>query len=90
MSKLIKLCIYVHFIICQLYLNKAVQKLKKIKNKMMCLMELCSMLCGRLDGRRVWGRMDTCTCMAESLCCSPETITTLLIGCTPKQNKKVF
>ena len=29
MSKLIKLCIYVHFIICQLYLNKAVQKKKK-------------------------------------------------------------
>ena len=29
---------------------------------------------------RVWGRMDTCTCMAESLCCLPETVTTLLIG----------
>ena len=24
--------------------------------------------------------MDTCVCMAESLCCSPETLTTLLIG----------
>ena len=23
-------------------------------------MELCSMLCGRLDGSGVWGRMDTC------------------------------
>ena len=43
-------------------------------------MELCSMLCGILDGREVWGRMDTCICMAESLCCSPKTITTLLIG----------
>ena len=30
-------------------------------------------------GRRVWGRMDTCICMAESFCCPPETITTLLI-----------
>ena len=29
---------------------------------------------------RVWGRMDTCSCMAESLCCLPETVTTLLIG----------
>ena len=29
------------------------------------------------------GRMDTCICMAESLCCPPETITTLLIGYTP-------
>ena len=27
-------------------------------------------------------------CMTESLPCSPETITTLLIGCTPTQKKK--
>ena len=33
--------------------------------------------------------MDTCMCMAESLCCSPETITTLLIGYIPIQNKKL-
>ena len=32
--------------------------------------------------------MDTCRCMAESLCCSPETITTLLIGYTPIQSKR--
>ena len=31
------------------------------------------MLCGSLDGRGVWGRTDTCVCMAESLCRSPET-----------------
>ena len=35
-----------------------------------------------------WGRMDTCMCMAESLCCSPETATTLLISYTPIQNNK--
>ena len=29
------------------------------------------------------GRTDTCICTAESLCCAPETITTLLIGYTP-------
>ena len=51
-------------------------------------MDLCSILCGSLDGRGVWGRMDICICMAESLSCSPETITTLLIGYTPIQNKK--
>ena len=34
--------------------------------------------------------MDTCICMAESLCSSSETITTLLICYTPIQNKKVF
>ena len=38
------------------------------------------MLCGSLDGSRVWGTMDTCICMAESLCCPPETVTTLLIS----------
>ena len=36
-----------------------------------------SMLCGSLDGKEVWGRMNLCLCMAESLCCSSETITTL-------------
>ena len=30
------------------------------------------------------GRMDTCICMAESLCSPPETVTTLLISYTPK------
>ena len=39
-----------------------------------------------LDGRGAWGRMDTHICMAETLCCPPETITTLLTGCTPIQN----
>ena len=29
------------------------------------------------------GRMDTCICMAESLCCPPEAITAWLVGCTP-------
>ena len=47
------------------------------------------MLYGSLDGREVWGRMDTRICMAESLRCSPETITTLLIGHTPIQNKNL-
>ena len=50
-------------------------------------MELCSMLCGNLDGRGVW-RIETCICMTESLSYSPETITTLLIGYTPIQNSK--
>ena len=50
--------------------------------------ELCSTSCGSLDGSGVWARMDTCTCMAESLSCSSETTTTLLIGDPPIQNKK--
>ena len=44
---------------------------------------------GGLDGRGVWGRLDPCIRMAESLCCSPETIITLLIGSTPIQNNKL-
>ena len=51
---------------------------------------LCSMLCGSLDGRGVWGRMDTYICMAEYLCRPPETFTALLIGYTPIQNKEDF
>ena len=34
------------------------------------------------------GRMDTCLCVTEPLCCTPETVTTLLISYTPMQNKK--
>ena len=52
--------------------------------------ELCSMLCSNLDERGIWGRKDTCMSVAESLHHSPETITTLLTGYTPKQNKKFF
>ena len=55
---------------------------KWITNKDLLLnyREFCSMLCGSLDGRGVWGRMDTCTCVPESLRSSPKTITALLIG----------
>ena len=42
--------------------------------------------CTSLDGRGHWGRRDTCLCMAECLCYSPETATTLLISYTPIQN----
>ena len=52
-------------------------------------MEQCSMLCGSLDGRGVWERLDTWICMAEPRHCSPENIT-LLIGYTPIQNKHFF
>ena len=34
------------------------------------------------------GRMDTCICVAKSLCCPSKTITTLSISYTPIQNKK--
>ena len=39
-----------------------------------------------LCASRVSRRMNTCIRMAESLHCSPETMTTLLIDCTPVKN----
>ena len=44
------------------------------------------MLCGSLEGKGVWRRMDKCIWVAESLGGSPETITALFIGYTPVQN----
>ena len=43
---------------------------------------------GSLDGTGLQRRTDACMCMAESLCSSPGTITTLLISSTPIQNKR--
>ena len=37
-------------------------------------------MAGEFGGERIY------ICVAESLHCSPETVTTLLIGYTPKQN----
>ena len=51
-------------------------------------MELCSMICSSLDGKGVWGRMETGIHIAESSHCLLETITTLLTGYTPIQSKK--
>ena len=47
------------------------------------------MLCGRLNGRGVWRRIDTYTCMTKFLHCSSETITILfLYWLYPNKNKK--
>ena len=52
-------------------------------------MEFCSMLPGSLDGRGVWGKMDTCICKAEFLHCSHETITAVLIDYIPIKSLKI-
>ena len=44
--------------------------------------------CASLDGREVWGRMESNICMAESLSYTPETTTRLLIRYILIQNKK--
>ena len=40
------------------------------------------MLLATCMGGGFWGRMDPCICLAESLCCTPEIITTLLVSYT--------
>ena len=39
--------------------------------------EFCSIFCKNLNGKRIWKRIDTCICITESLCCTPEINTTL-------------
>ena len=48
------------------------------------------MMCNSLDGKGVWGRMETGIHMAELFHCSPAIITALLTGYTPIQSKKLF
>ena len=45
--------------------------------------ELGSIFCNNRNGKRIWERIDICICISESLCCTPDTNTTLLINCTP-------
>jgi len=68
--------------------HPAMSKMDKQQGPTVYHRELCSMLCGSLNGRGVWGRMNTCICMLESLSYSPEIIAALLIGCIQVQNKK--
>ena len=49
----------------------------------------CSMLCGSLDGKGVWERMDTCIGKAESLYYSPGIITTWFVNWIYPNTKKV-
>ena len=71
------------------HVHTAIFKMDNQKGATIEQRELRSVLCGSLDGRGVWGRMDTHVCRAESLRFSLETITVLLIGYTLIQNKKL-
>ena len=64
--------------------------LKWIINKDLLSSTWSSAQCGSLDGRGVW-RIDTCMCgLSPFTASSPETITTVLIGYTLIQNRKLF
>ena len=62
------------------HVHTAVFKMDNQQRPTVQYKKLCSMFCGSLDGRADWGRIDTCICMDESLQCSPETVTTLIIN----------
>ena len=72
------------------HVHTAICKMENPQRPTVWHRELCSMLFGSLDGRGVWGKMDTCMWMAESLCCSPETLPASLINYDPTQNKMFF
>ena len=46
--------------------------------------ELCSVLCGRVDGRGVWGRVDTLYVWLSPFTVHSESTTVLLISYTPR------
>ena len=48
------------------YVHSAVFKMDNQQGPIVHHGEFCSMLCGSLDGRGVWGRMDTCICTPVS------------------------
>jgi len=50
------------------------------KKDLLCSTWNSAQLCGSLDGREVWGRLDAGICMAESLRCSLETVTALFVN----------
>ena len=66
--------------ICEDHVYTAIFKMDNQKGPIVQHRELYSVLCASLNGRGIWGRMDTCMCMTESLLCSPKTATSLLIG----------
>ena len=71
------------------HIHTAIFKMDNQQGPTVQHMKLCSILCGSLDGNRVWGRMDPCIYMAESLHCLHEIITTLLIDYIPIQDQKL-
>ena len=62
------------------HVHTAIFKMDNQQRPTVYHMELCSMVCGSLDGTGLWGSMDTCICTAESFCYSPETITAFFVN----------
>ena len=63
------------------YIHTAIFKIGNQQRPTVYPKEFCPMWCDNLNGKRTWKGVDTCVRITESLCCTPETITTLLINC---------
>ena len=63
--------------------------LKLITNKVLLIAQGTLLNVIQKPGWKGSLRENMCICMAKSLCCSSETITILLISCTPIYNKKL-
>ena len=62
------------------HVHTAIYKMDNQQGPTVQQMELSSMLHGSLDGWGVWGRVDTCTCIVETLHYPPESITELFVN----------
>ena len=65
------------------HVHTATFKTENQQGLTVCHNELCSIFCNKLNGKRIWKRIDICVCITESLSCIPEANTTLLTNCSP-------
>ena len=61
------------------HVHTAIFKIDNQKGPMVQHREHWSTLCNKLNGKRIWKRIDICLCITESCCCRPETKIVLLI-----------
>ena len=59
------------------HVHTAIFKIDNQKGTMVQHREHCSILCNKLNGKRIWKRIDICIRITESPCCTSETNTIL-------------
>ena len=69
--------------ICNWHVHTAIFKIDNQQGPTVQHREHCSILCNKLNGKRIWKRIDICICITESFCCRPETKIVLLITYAP-------
>ena len=69
--------------VCDWHIHTSIFKIDNQQRPTVQHRERCSIFCNNLNQKRIWKRIDTCIHITESLCCTHETNTTLLINYTP-------